>query len=209
MIQSLHLPLILGAAFLATASPGPSTMAIAGTSMNDGRRAGLVLACGITCGSLAWSIMAALGLSAVMSANAWMFEALRYVGAAYLIYLAFKAGRSAISNKPMVPPKPGAASLRSSFGRGLAMHLTNPKAILFFGALYSVGMPADATPAQLALVIGLVGLQSISIFFCYALLFSNPRMVAAYSRLRRGFEATFALAFGYAGFKLLTARLAG
>ncbi|PWV97160.1 threonine/homoserine/homoserine lactone efflux protein [Hoeflea marina] len=209
MIESLHLPLILAAAFLASASPGPSTMAIAGTSMNVGRRAGLVLALGIASGSLAWSTMAALGMSAVMMANAWTFEVLRYAGAGYLIYLAIRAGRSALSSRAAETRNPGAASFASTFGRGIAMHLTNPKAILFFSALYSVGMPANATPAQLALVIGCVGLQSLSIFVCYAMLFSNPRMVRIYGRLRRGFEATFALAFGYAGFRLLTARLTG
>ena len=86
----VNLPLILGAAFIATVSPGPATMAIAGTSLALGRRHGLAIASGVTTGSLAWSIAAALGLGALMFANAWLFEAMRYAGAAYLIWLALK-----------------------------------------------------------------------------------------------------------------------
>src|SRR3546814_5718993 len=48
-------------------------------------------------GSLTWSIAAAAGLSAIMLANAWAFEALRYAGAAYLLFLAFKSARAALT----------------------------------------------------------------------------------------------------------------
>ncbi len=52
-------------------------------------------------GSLIWSISAALGLGAIMLANAWVFEIIRYFGAAYLMYLAYKSARSAFSSKAM------------------------------------------------------------------------------------------------------------
>ena len=94
---------------------------------------------------------------------------------------------------------PGAAYLK-----GLGLHLTNPKAILFFGALFSVGIPAGSSAASLGVVIAAVGCQSTVIFVGYALLFSSRRITAVYTRLRRGFEAVFALAFGAAGLKILT-----
>ena len=87
------------------------------------------------------------------------------------------------------------------------MHLTNPKAILFFGALFSVGVPVSASPLQIASVVVVVGLQSLSVFVAYALLFSNGRIVAVYLRLRRWFEGAFAMAFGVAGLTLLARRL--
>ena len=77
MVGHVHLTLILLAAFIAVASPGPAVMAIAGTSMRAGRRTGLVFASGVTTGSLTWSIGAAAGLSAVMFANAWLIEVVR------------------------------------------------------------------------------------------------------------------------------------
>src|SRR3546814_15687490 len=60
------------------------------------------------------------------------------------------------------------STLRSAYRRGLVLHLTNPKAILFFGSLYAVGVPAGASVETLALVIAAVGLQSLLLFHGYA-----------------------------------------
>ena len=94
-----------------------------------------------------------------------------------------------------------------AYARGLALHLTNPKAILFFGSLYSFGVPADATLGDLAMIVVAVGLQSAMVLHGYALLFSKPVVVSGYLKLRRWFEGAFAAAFGYAGLKILTAKL--
>lgn len=207
MIGHIHLTLIMLAAFIAVASPGPAVLAIAGTSMKAGRRSGLVFASGVTTGSLTWSIGAAAGLSAVMLANAWLIEAIRYFGAAYLLFLAFKSARSALTPGIVAVQGLASASPRRAFVRGLTLHLTNPKAILFFGSLYSFGVPADATLADLALIVAAVGLQSAVVLHGYAVLFSNPIVVAGYLKLRRWFDGVFAAAFGYAGYKILSAKL--
>ncbi|WP_430398775.1 LysE family translocator [Ferrovibrio sp.] len=96
MLDTINLPLILAAALLATGSPGPATLNIAGTAMTAGRPFALAVAGGVATGSLMWSTAAAFGLGAVMLANAWLFELLRYAGAGYLIFLAFKSARSAL-----------------------------------------------------------------------------------------------------------------
>ncbi|MBS0246185.1 MAG: LysE family translocator [Proteobacteria bacterium] len=207
MIGHIHLTLIMLAALIAVASPGPAVLAIAGTSMNAGRRSGLVFASGVTTGSLTWSIGAAAGLSAVMLANAWLIEVVRYFGAGYLLFLAFKSARSALTPGNAAPQGLTAAPPRRAFVRGLTLHLTNPKAILFFGSLYSFGVPADATVADLALIVAAVGIQSAIVLHGYALLFSNPTVVAGYLKLRRWFDGVFAVAFGYAGYKILSAKL--
>ena len=202
----VNLVVILLAALAASLSPGPASLALAGTSMAHGRRAGLLLTVGIMIGSLAWSVAAALGLGAIMLANAWVFEIIRYAGAAYLIYLAYKSARSVFSAKDVktkaIEGKPVALIMR-----GAALHITNPKSILFFGALYSMGMPADAEPLQLALVVGAVGLQATIVYSGYAMLFSAPSMTLLYLKLRRWFEGAFAIGFGLAGLKVATARL--
>lgn len=208
MVGHVHLTLIMIAAFIAVASPGPAVLAIAGTSMRAGRRTGLVFASGVTTGSLAWSIGAAAGLSAVMLANAWLIEAIRWFGVGYLLFLAFKSARAAITPGDDAMPQglaltPG----RRAYARGLALHLTNPKAILFFGSLYSFGVPIDASVSDLAMIVVLVGFQSAIVLHGYALLFSNPVVVRGYLKLRRWFEGAFALAFGYAGVRILTAKL--
>lgn len=206
MLGEINFIFILLAAFIAVASPGPATLAIAGTSMRAGRRAGLAVSSGVMTGSLFWSVSAAFGLAAIMSTNAWVLDAVRYLGTAYLMYLAFKSGRSAIAQKEL-QIAPIAGSMKVLYLKGAALHLTNPKAVLFFTALYSLGTPTTATVCELVLVILAVAIQSCMIFFGYALLFSTEKMTRVYVRLRRLFEALFALGFGFAGIRILTARL--
>jgi threonine efflux protein len=206
-LSDVNLPLILLAAFIGAASPGPSTLMIAGTSMNAGRRYGVSLALGVLTGSWFWSFCAAFGLGAIMLANAWAFEVMRYFGAGYLLFLAYKSGRSALSAKPIVAAGVTSTSLSKAYSKGLTLHLTNPKAILFFGSLFSIAVPPGSPLTVLVVVICAVGIQSTLMFIGYALLFSSAPMVAIHMRLRRWFEAVFAVAFGIAGFKILTARL--
>ncbi|SPH20042.1 Threonine efflux protein [Ascidiaceihabitans donghaensis] len=207
MIDGINLPLILGAAFLASASPGPATLTIAGTSMASGRRAGLALASGVTTGSLIWSIAAAFGLGAIMLANTWAFETIRYAGAAYLMWLAFKSARSAWYGTKLQAPELTRTTPARAYAKGLALHLTNPKAVLFFGALYSIGVPPGTGVSALITVIVAIGIQSFVMFHLYALIFSSAPMTAAYTRMKRGFETAFALAFGAGSLSILTARL--
>ncbi|MBI3505528.1 MAG: LysE family transporter [Proteobacteria bacterium] len=207
MFDAVNLSAILVAAFLTSASPGPATLGIAGTSMVAGRKHGLALAAGITTGSLCWSVGAALGLGAAMMANPWLLEAMRFAGAAYLLWLAFKSARGALKVGDAPTAAMAGATLGKTYMKGLLLHLTNPKAILFFVALYAIGIPAGTPAEALAGVIAAVGLQSFLIFHGYALIFSNGAIARVYARLRRWFEATFACVFGYAGIKVLAARL--
>lgn len=207
MVDQVNLPLILLAALISTASPGPATLAIAGASMSHGRRNGLAMASGITTGSWLWSISAAMGLGAIMLANAWAFEVIRYLGACYLLYLAYRSARSAFVGSSSLEISSHMQSTKSAYFHGLGLHITNPKAILFFGALFSIGMPAGATGSTLALVIMAVGLQSCLIFHFYALLFSSRSISERYARLRKWFDCAFAAAFGLAGIKVLTTRI--
>lgn len=206
-MTDINLPVILFAAFLAAGSPGPATLTIAGTSMSSGRTAGLALASGVTTGSFVWSVSAAFGLGAIMAANAWLFEVFRYVGAAYLGWLALKAARSAwmgtrLSTRPLPPIAPARA-----YAKGLALHLTNPKAVLFFGALYAIGIPPGTPPGALVTVILAVGIQSLIMFHLYALIFPSAPMTMLYARAKRGFETFFALSFGAIAFTVLTTEI--
>jgi threonine efflux protein len=192
---------------IAAGSPGPATLAIAGTSMNRGRAAGITVAAGIVCGSATWGLAAALGLSALMAANAWVMEVMRYFAAAYLLFLAFKAMRSALTDKPMMAVAAGQGGLPRLYVKGLLIHLTNPKAVLGWGAMFAIAVPVGAS--QIAVFETYAALLSVSccVFFGYAVLFSTGVFARGYQRLRRWFEGTFAVLFGLAGLKILTARL--
>ena len=94
--------------------------------MASGRRSGLAFALGILAGSASWGIAAALGLSAIMLTYVWVFEIIRYAGAAYLAWLALKALKSAWAGGNAAAGTPFKGSARSLFLKGAAIHITNP-----------------------------------------------------------------------------------
>lgn len=191
---------------VAGGSPGPATLAISGTSMSAGRGAGLMIAAGIVVGSASWGIAAGMGMSAIMLANAWVFEVIRYVGAAYLLYLAVKSLTKAVRPSAHMPMMPVQSS-GTLFAKGALLHITNPKAILSWGAIYAIALPANAAAVQVWQLFGMLICVSMTVFFGYAFLFSSPGVVRAYASLRRWFELAFAVLFGAASVKILTARI--
>ncbi|WP_114010839.1 LysE family translocator [Cohaesibacter intestini] len=205
-MTDINLPLIMGASLLAMASPGPATLAIAATSMSHGRKHGLALASGVTTGSFLWSLAAALGMGAVMAANVWLFEVMRYFGAGYLLFLALKSARSAMTPTGLEQPviETAELSLGKSYLKGLAIHLTNPKAILFIGSIYALGLPAEATPTDLITVVLLLGSQSALVCQLYAWIFASRPVVSGYRKTRRALDAVFAMLFGVASLRILT-----
>lgn len=202
----VNIPLILAAGLIASVSPGPATLAIAGTSMERGRVQGVVIALGIFSGSITWSVSAAAGIGALMLVNLWVFEVIRYFGAGYLLFLAFQAARGALSDQQL-NTRAVQGRLRRVYLQGLLLHLTNPKAVLFFGSIYTIGIPPGAQLSQLLTVMVSLALISFSVFVGYAVLFSTPLATKLYLRARRWFQAVFAVGFAAAGLKILTARL--
>jgi threonine/homoserine/homoserine lactone efflux protein len=203
MFEGSGIWIAISAAFIVTASPGPSTLAIAGTSMSGGRRSGFAMVAGITLGSWSWSAAAAFGLSAVMLTNVWIFDIMRLAGAAYLSYLAIKALIAAWKGTPIEPPNDkSASSLRRAFVRGLMLHLTNPKVILLFGSLYAVALSHEASTYTLVFLVLAIGFQSMTIFIFYALIFSSSPVIRTYMSLSRVFNTAIGGFFGLMAFQL-------
>ena len=200
------LPVLIGWV-IAISSPGPATLAITGAAMEGGRRRGLAMAWGVVAGSALWALVAGLGLGAAMMSHAWILETLRWAGAAYLLFLAWKSARSALrpgsASARLVPEEP----FRRTMARGALIHLTNPKALLFWGAIFAVVVPAGA-PGWVLWQVGLSCLAtSILTFTFMALAFSSRPVARLYLRARRWFDAGFAALFGLAAVKLVTTRL--
>ncbi|MEO0916442.1 MAG: LysE family transporter, partial [Pseudomonadota bacterium] len=165
---------------------------------------GLATGFGVWCGSAAWGIAAALGVSAIMLSYAWVAEALRIAGALYLIWLGYKSLRSAIGTSRPTDPAPLAGK---AFLRGLLIHLTNPKAILSWGAVYSVALPPGAPWAEIWSLF--VALSSVSalVFLGYGILFAAAPIRRGYARAGRWIEGVFGVLFGAAGIRLLSVRV--
>jgi threonine/homoserine/homoserine lactone efflux protein len=139
------------AGLLLNITPGPDTLYIVGRSSTQGWRAGAVAALGIGTGALVHVCAAALGLSALLAASATAFTAVKFIGAAYLMYV----GVSLILSKSSTRPSPTAASnrqtsLRGIFFQGFLTNVLNPKVALFFLAFLPQFVLSDAPSKPLA-----------------------------------------------------------
>ena len=127
-------PAVLIAPFFATLAlvlvPGPAVLYIITRSVNHGRRAGLASAAGIATGGLVHVAGAALGLSALLASSAAAFSLVKYVGAAYLIYL----GVRTLLTEPSLVESVSAerTALRRLYSQGIVVQAFNPKVALFF-----------------------------------------------------------------------------
>ncbi|MDR2334794.1 MAG: LysE family translocator [Burkholderiaceae bacterium] len=201
--------LIYGTYLIATASPGPSNMAIMGTAMRDGRRPALALAAGVVTGSLFWAILAATGISAVLTAYAQALVALKIAGGLYLLWLAFCASQSAMKQNPNTDGVGTTCEVpryRSLYQRGVLMHISNPKAIMSWVAIISLGVRHDAPAEGVAVIVGGCVLLGILVFGGYAIVFSTASTIAFYAKLRRWIEGVLSVVFAVAGLKLLALR---
>jgi threonine efflux protein len=183
-----HLLLVYATYVIAAGSPGPSNMRIMGVAMQQGRQAALALAAGVVTGSIFWGMMAATGISVLLTRYAEVLTALKIFGGLYLLFLAFKAGRAALTSdeKAIAGAHTPASSKTALYRQGLLMHLGNPKSVLAWIALGAV--------------------LSVTIFCGYAVLFSTASMVRLYRRARRWIEGALSIVFGFAGLRLLLAR---
>src|SRR3954453_20133955 len=118
------------AALALLAIPGPAVLYIVVQSAEQGRRAGLASVAGIHVGSLVHVVAATAGLSALIVASAIAFTAVKFAGAAYLVYLGVRKllERPVVTEAGRPPPEP----LRRSFTRGIVVNVLNPKTALFF-----------------------------------------------------------------------------
>jgi threonine/homoserine/homoserine lactone efflux protein len=205
-----HLLIVYTAYVIAAGSPGPSNMRIMGVAMHNGRRAALMLAAGVVSGSIFWGAMAATGVSAVLTRYAEALVLLKIFGGLYLLYLAFKAGKASLASdaKAAAHMGPSGAALSEAdlYRRGLLMHLSNPKSILGWIALVTLGLGPDSSWHTLAAILGGCALLSVIIFGGYAIIFSTAPMVRLYRRARRWIEGLLAVCFAFAGFRLLLSR---
>ncbi len=132
MIDTSRLIFFMSAAFALLITPGPAVLFIIARSVDQGRLAGIASVLGIEVGSLVHVTAAAFGLSAVLMSSALAFELVKYLGAAYLIYLGL---HKLLVNEEVGPERSAPRLPRSRlFYQGFIVNLFNPKTALFFFA---------------------------------------------------------------------------
>jgi len=155
------LPLFLTAALLVNVTPGPDMLFVAGSSAVHGRRAGVLAALGVGAGCLLHVALAAIGLSALLAASVTAFTLVKWVGAAYLVWVGLSMLRArrrgdepAVSEPAGVTPMQGSSRV---FWQGAWTNALNPKVALFFLAfLPQFIVPGAPQQALSFLALGLV-----------------------------------------------------
>jgi len=153
MIEASWL-LFAAASLVLIATPGPDLILVTSRSVAQGARAGVVTAAGVSVGLVGHTILATLGLGAILRTSEWLFIVLKLAGAAYLIYLGIGLLRTRRSELTV-----GLAthrSLRKLFRDGALSNLSNPKiAIFYFAFLPQFVAPAAQHPTATIFVLGL------------------------------------------------------
>jgi threonine/homoserine/homoserine lactone efflux protein len=147
------LALFVVSGLLLNIMPGPDSLLVMTRSATQGWRAGCAAAMGIGAGVFVHVFAAALGLSAVLATSATAFMAVKLVGAAYILYMAFgllkSKKRGDDATPAAVPPLP----YRKIFAQGFLTNVLNPKVAVFFLAFVPQFISADAPDKALAFII--------------------------------------------------------
>ncbi|WP_299402713.1 LysE family translocator [uncultured Roseobacter sp.] len=155
MVDPITLMAFVPAALALNLTPGADMMFCLGQGVKSGPRAAWLASAGIATGGMIHVLLAGAGLSAVVASMPLAFDVIRWVGVAYLLWLAFGALRGAPqTDDAMVPP------MGHAFRAGLLVNLTNPKVILFVLAFVPQFIDPSAGPvlAQFAVFGAVIGL---------------------------------------------------
>jgi threonine/homoserine/homoserine lactone efflux protein len=143
--------------------PGPAVFLTISQTIKGGKKNGIVTGLGIAVGDLLHTCASVLGLSAILMTSALAFEIVKYLGAAYLIYL----GISALIEKSKKVEKPIRKNVKTSgsFHQALLIELLNPKTSLFFLAFLPQFVQSNSTPVTIQLL--LLGLTFVLMSIIY------------------------------------------
>ena len=195
---------IAGVLLLACISPGPDFVAVTSHALSS-RRSGVRIALGIAAAITAWAAITVCGLVLILARIAWLYEIIRLLGAAYLVYLGVQMLWAARQ------PHGGAARLtagtpHNAFRRGFLIGITNPKSAAFFSSLFAATLPATAPVWIYASVVAIAGVVSVAWFSALALMFSLGHIQRGYQAARRGIDAVMGGVLTLLGLRLALSR---
>ncbi|AID28936.1 threonine/homoserine/homoserine lactone efflux protein [Mesorhizobium sp. USDA 4775] len=158
-----YIAVVLGFVFI----PGPATLLTIARATSSGTKVGIATGAGIAAGDIFHTVMAMLGISAIIATSATLFSIVKYIGAAYLVYLGIRA----IIEKTPADPAAGALAISAdkAFRQAVLTEVLNPKTALFFLAfLPQFVRPENGTVMLQLAVLGIVfvvlGLFSTIVF---------------------------------------------
>ncbi|QXI31390.1 LysE family translocator [Pseudomonas vanderleydeniana] len=189
---------------LAVASPGPDFAVVVRESVTHGRRAGTWTALGVGSAIFLHVGYSLLGIGLIVSQSIVLFNVLKWLAAAYLLYIGFKAirARPAAPASEQLAKQAGERTARGAYTAGFVTNGLNPKATLFFLSLFTVVINPH-TPLAIQAGYGIYLAAATALWFCLvARLFSQPRVRAGFARMGHWFDRTMGAVLIAIGVKL-------
>ena len=165
----------LTASILLTLAPGPDILYLLTKSLSDGAKSGIILACGLVSGIVFHTTLVMVGVAALIKSSATAMLLLKIFGAAYLLFLAFGAFKSARAGKKISLTRSGAkVATKALYKRGVLMNVLNPKVLLFFLAFLPQFVNLSSSGASLTILfLGVVFAAQALIIFSGVALFAG------------------------------------
>lgn len=169
-------------------SPGPNFVAVTHRAISSSRKEAFAMVFGFAAVNTLWATLAMSGLALVLTALPWLFWAIKFMGAAYLVWFGIQLFRR--SGQPIKPRELSAtaSSFPAAVRDGVATNLANPKSMAFYASVFSGAIPADASIETLLALIIMVGAITICWYGFVALALSTERMAGLYRRGKTVFE---------------------
>jgi len=193
---------------VALMSPGPDFFFVSQTAVSRSRKEAMMGVLGITLGVMVWAALALLGLNLILAKMAWLHNIIMVGGGLYLCWMGYQMLRGAFKkedNETSEPKMELAASGRS-FVKGLLTNLANPKAIIYFGSVFSLFVGVDVGARARLGIFLLIVLETFAWFTVVASLFALPSMRRGYQRLAKWIDGVAGALFAGFGIHLILSR---
>ncbi len=193
---------------IALMSPGPDFFFVSQTAVSRSRKEAMMGVLGITCGVMIWAGVALLGLHLIIEKMAWLHTIIMVGGGLYLCWMGYQMLRGALQKNDAPTPEPQVALARSgrSFLKGLLTNLANPKAIIYFGSVFSLFVGDNVGTGERWGIFLLIVLETLAWFTVVASLFALPAMRRGYQRLAKWIDGIAGTLFAGFGIHLIISR---
>lgn len=193
---------------IALMSPGPDFFFVSQTAVSRSRKEAMMGVIGITAGVMVWAGVALLGLHLILEKMAWLHNIIMIGGGLYLCWMGYQMLRGALkkSDAPADAPHVELAKSGKSFLKGLLTNLANPKAIIYFGSVFSLFVGDDVGTAQRWGIFLLIIVETFAWFTIVASLFALPTMRRGYQRMAKWIDGVAGTLFAGFGIHLIISR---
>ena len=192
---------------IALMSPGPDFFFVSQTAASRSRKEAMMGVVGISLGIVVWAGVALMGLHLILQKMAWLHDVITIGGGIYLCWMGWQLLKSARAKKQNGDDTPVALPARGrTFMRGLLTNLSNPKAVIYFGSVFSMFVSDSVSGGERLGIFLLIVVETLAWFSLVALVFALPKMRRGYQRLAKWIDGVAGVVFAGFGVALIINR---